>query len=94
MRVHLRNVVAGAIEQGVVIGFHRSNTKSPTPQVDTESEAFVNTIVRAIWERLDHVIDFADDDEDGSGSPNQNRVRGFGPLGDVTDAVGANLTGD
>jgi hypothetical protein len=61
MRVHLRNVVHSAIERGLVVGHHRVNKLSKPQQKDMDM--VVDTMMKSVWESLDGIIDFRDDDE-------------------------------
>lgn len=77
MRVHLKNVVHSAMERGVVVGYHRID-KLPQ-QKRSDSDTIVDTILASIWEALDGIIDFSDDD-----GHDDDRRR---PIGFVADAV-------
>lgn len=62
MRVHLRNVVHSAIERGLVVGYHRVNKLTKPQQKDMD--VVVDTMLKSVWECLDGIIDFRDDDEE------------------------------
>lgn len=86
MKIHLRNVIGAALEKGVVLGFHRANkTASGAPQIDGDAEAFCNTMMKTIWECLDPMVDFTDEDT----SDDDVAKIGFEP----TDARGSILSG-
>lgn len=75
MRVHLRNVVHSAIERGLVVGHHRV-AKLPKPQ-QKDMDAIVDTMMKSVWESLDGIIDFRDEDQDHEGSDGE-RPRSIG----------------
>lgn len=83
MRVHLRNVVESALERGVVKGHHRI-TKLPKKKQD-DFDVVVDTMMKSIWESLDGIIDFTDDDEDSKDGPSGKDRAGIGFH--TTDAV-------
>lgn len=74
MRVHLKNVVQSAIEKGVVVGYHRVS-KLPARKRNN-GDVVITTILTGIWESLDGIIDFTDDDSDSS--EKKSRAIGFG----------------
>lgn len=81
MRVHLKNVVHSAMERGVVVGYHRI-TKLPKTKRNN-SDVVVDTMLQSIWESLDGIIDFTDDDDEKS-PDKHNHAIGFS----TADAVG------
>jgi hypothetical protein len=82
MKVHLKAVIRSGLEKGVILGFHRATKQSNRPPMtDAKAERFVNTVIDSIWECLDPIVDFSDDDND-----NSDKSR---PIGFVTDAVGS-----
>ena len=72
MRVHLRNVVQSAIERGLVVGHHRVSKLPKTQQKDMD--AFVDTMMKSVWESLDGIIDFRDDDEEVGNDDGRPRI--------------------
>lgn len=75
MRVHLKNVVHAAVERGVVIGYHRLQKLPKTKR--TDSDIMVDTLLKSIWECLDGIIDFTDEDESSPDEKKDNRTIGF-----------------
>ena len=83
MRVHLRNVVQSAIERGLVVGHHRLTKLSKSRQNDMDT--FVDTLTKSVWESLDGIIDFRDDDHAENDEEDGGRARiGFQSV----DAIG------
>lgn len=84
MRVHLRNVIADAVERGVTLGVYRANRHATVPYPEPDIERLVNTVIDTVWDSLDTIVDFDDDDEEESSS----QTIGFGETPhDVADAV-------
>lgn len=82
MRVHLKNVVQSAVERGVVVGYHRINSLPKTKRAN--NDIMIDTMLTSIWESLDGIIDFRDDDEDDGGNgKSAHKKIGF----EHTDAV-------
>ena len=81
MRVHLKNVVHSAIEKGVVVGYHRVS-KLPARK-RKNSDVVINTILTGIWESLDGIIDFADDDSESSEKKPRNIGFGVDAISDI-----------
>lgn len=78
MRVHFKNVIASAIEAGVVTGYNDALNKKIT-----DPNAVVDMILQNVWISLDDIVDFSEDDE-----PENRRPMGFGPSEPTyTDAV-------
>jgi fructose-1,6-bisphosphatase len=76
MRVHLRNVVHTAIERGLVVGHHRVS-KLPKPQ-QKDMDAVVDTMMKSVWESLDGIIDFRDEEHDHHEHGEDERARSIG----------------
>lgn len=76
MRVHLRNVVESALERGVVKGHHRI-TKLPKKKQE-DFEVVVTTMMKSIWESLDGIIDFTDDDDEPDAKAGSKERTGIG----------------
>lgn len=83
MRVHLRNVVESALEKGVVKGQHRI-TKLPKKKQEN-FDVVVNTMMKSIWESLDGIIDFTDDDEEPDNTEVTKKPVGFHLVDAVSD---------
>lgn len=73
MRVHLRNVVESAIERGLVVGHHRVSKLPKQQQKDID--AFVDTMLKSVWESLDGIIDFSDDGPESDENDDADRPR-------------------
>lgn len=84
MRVHLRNVVHSAIERGLVVGHHRVG-KLPKPQ-QKDMDAVVDTMMKSVWESLDGIIDFRDDDEEVGNDDGRPRI-GFQSVDAVSNEI-------
>jgi hypothetical protein len=80
MQVHLKKVVQSAVERGVVVGYHRINNLSKTKRANTD--VMVDTMLTSIWESLDGIIDFRDEN-DGENEKLSRKTIGF----QSTDAV-------
>lgn len=61
MRVHLRNVVDTAINHGLLSGYTKFIQLPKKQQLDPN--VFVTLMKKTMWESLDVVIDFNEDDE-------------------------------
>jgi len=72
MRVHLRNVVHSAIERGLVVGHHRVDKLAKRQQKDMDM--VVNVMVNSVWESLDKIIDFRDDEDETQESSTRSRI--------------------
>jgi hypothetical protein len=75
MRVHLKNVVHSAVERGLVIGYHRLQKLPKIKRAN--SDVMVDTFLKSIWECLDGIIDFTDEDDAPSGEKKDGRTIGF-----------------
>jgi len=84
MRVHLRNVVYSALERGLVMGYHRVN-KLPKHQ-QKNKDSVINAVMKSLWESLDKVIDFRDDETEEKDEPLERAI-GFQSV----DAVATNV---
>ena len=85
MRVHLRNVVHSAIERGLVVGHHRVNKLTKPQQKDMD--VVVDTMLKSVWECLDGIIDFRDDDEEMDGEGAGRPRIGFHSVDAVSNEV-------
>ena len=85
MRVHLRNVVQSAIERGLVMGHHRV-TKLSKPQ-QKDMNMVVDTMMKSVWESLDGIIDFRDDDDTTGQEDNERPRIGFQSVDAVADTI-------
>jgi hypothetical protein len=72
MRVHLKKVMQSAVEQGVVVGYHRIDKLPKNKRANTD--VMVDTMLMSIWESLDGIIDFTDDGEE---TESQKKMIGF-----------------
>lgn len=89
MRVHLKNVVQSALEKGVVVGYHRVEKLSKHKRSDMD--AVVDTMMKSLWESLDGIIDFTDEDD----PPVKGQERAAGGIGfHSADAVSTTSVGD
>ena len=85
MRVHFKNVIASAIEAGVVTGYNDALNKKLT-----DPNAVVDMILQNVWNSLDDIVDFSEDDEQET-----RRPMGFGPSEPVyTDAISNDTIAD
>jgi len=86
MRVHLRNVVRSAIERGLVVGHHRVNKLPKLQQKDMD--AVVDTMMKSVWESLDGIIDFRDEEHDHDDMGGErSRSIGFQSVDAVSNAA-------
>lgn len=78
MRVHFKNVIASAIEAGVVTGYNDVLNK----KIDDPNKV-VDSILQHVWNALDDIVDFSEDEEESD-----RRQMGFAPPEPVyTDAI-------
>lgn len=75
MKIHMRNIVAGAISRGLIDGYLATKTKLQTTSTEEEELRLLEEIQSRIWDELEDVVDFTDDEND---VPEKTPV-GFGP---------------
>lgn len=64
MRVHLRNIVNGAISRGLTDGYVENKQALISAKTEEDELHLLSNIGQLIWEELDEVIDFSDEEED------------------------------
>ncbi len=74
MQIFLKNVVAAALERGIVAGYHQVTTLPKTKRANPE--VVVDILLKSVWKSLDGIIDFRDGDE--LESAKSERTVGFG----------------
>lgn len=87
MKIHMRNIVEGAIIRGLSDGYLAVKPVLAAAKTEHEEFAAINAIVDAIWDELDMVIDFTDEDEEEGREKKQPMGFAQRPEPEVTDAV-------
>lgn len=91
MRVHIKNIVASAISRGLIDGFDTVRGDLQHKKLTEEAEiAALGKIGLAIWQELDDVIDFSDEDDEMSAGKSSKTPMGFAastPEPVIVDAV-------
>lgn len=84
MRVHLRNVVYSALERGLVVGHHRVNKLPKLEQKNMDTVVY--TMMKSLWESLDGIIDFRDDDSKEEDGESRAKI-GFQSADAIADTI-------
>lgn len=66
MKVHVRNIVEGALSRGLTNGYLNAKEKLLAAKTTKDELAVLQQISDHIWSELDVVMDFSDDDEETS----------------------------
>jgi hypothetical protein len=83
MKIHMRNIVEGAISRGLIDGYLHVKSSLATSMTEEQEMHQLHHIADHIWQELDSVIDFADDGDDDD----DRRSIGFAPADAVASTV-------
>ena len=88
MKIHMRNIVAGAISRGLIDGYLATKKQLQETTSEKQEIHLLEQIQSQIWDELDDIVDFTDDEND---IPPKAPV-GFNPsVESVTDAVSGTM---
>lgn len=83
MKIHMRNIVEGAISRGLIDGYLHVKSSLATSMTEEQEMQQLHHVADHIWQELDSVIDFADDADDDD----DRQSIGFAPA----DAVASTM---